>query len=216
MTSDRTEWSYGRFGRFQGMSQNISYTLNNQKLRQFFDWLRGRRSETPAEANNTETDEEVPLEDANIDPELRRARQGGEKKKEKAKVDEDGYLVFSMPWSLSISYGISMFEDRSKQINVRRMRYPFSFTQSLNFSGYLRIADGWNISFSSGYDFDFHEISMTTASLSRDLHCFEMSCDIVLHPYSSFNFTFRAKANELADALKWDKRSSYSSNIEWY
>lgn len=216
VTSDRTEWSYGRFGRFQGMSQNISYTLNNQKLRQFFDWLRGRRSETPAEANNTETDEEVPLEDANIDPELRRARQGGEKKKEKAKVDEDGYLVFSMPWSLSISYGISMFEDRSKQINVRRMRYPFSFTQSLNFSGYLRIADGWNISFSSGYDFDFHEISMTTASLSRDLHCFEMSCDIVLHPYSSFNFTFRAKANELADALKWDKRSSYSSNIEWY
>lgn len=216
VTSDRTEWSYGRFGRFQGMSQNISYTLNNQKLRQFFDWLRGRRSETPAEANNTETDEEVPLEDANIDPELRRARQGGEKKKEKAKVDEDGYLAFSMPWSLSISYGISMFEDRSKQINVRRMRYPFSFTQSLNFSGYLRIADGWNISFSSGYDFDFHEISMTTASLSRDLHCFEMSCDIVLHPYSSFNFTFRAKANELADALKWDKRSSYSSNIEWY
>ncbi|MDE6634708.1 MAG: LPS-assembly protein LptD, partial [Bacteroidaceae bacterium] len=25
---DRTEWSYGRFGRFQGMSQNLSYTLN--------------------------------------------------------------------------------------------------------------------------------------------------------------------------------------------
>ena len=216
VTSDRTEWSYGRFGRFQGMSQNISYTLNNQKLRQLFDRLRGRRSETPAAQSDTETDEEVPLEDANIDPELRHARQGGEKKKEKAKVDEDGYLVFSMPWSLSISYGISMFEDRSKQINVRRMRYPFSFTQSLNFSGYLRIAEGWNISFSSGYDFDFHEISMTTASLSRDLHCFEMSCDIVLHPYSSFNFTFRAKANELADALKWDKRSSYSSNIEWY
>ncbi len=216
VTSDRTEWSYGRFGRFQGMSQNISYTLNNQKLRQLFDRLRGRRSETPVAQSDTETDEEVPLEDANIDPELRRARQGGEKKKEKAKVDEDGYLVFSMPWSLSISYGISMFEDRSKQINVRRMRYPFSFTQSLNFSGYLRIAEGWNISFSSGYDFDFHEISMTTASLSRDLHCFEMSCDIVLHPYSSFNFTFRAKANELADALKWDKRSSYSSNIEWY
>ena len=216
VTSDRTEWSYGRFGRFQGMSQNISYTLNNQKLRQFFDWLRGRRTGTPTGQDATETDEEVPLEDANIDPELRRARQGGEKKKEKAKVDEDGYLAFSMPWSLSISYGISMFEDRSKQINVRRMRYPFSFTQSLNFSGYLRIADGWNISFSSGYDFDFHDISMTTASLSRDLHCFEMSCDIVLHPYSSFNFTFRAKANELADALKWDKRSSYSSNIEWY
>ena len=56
----------------------------------------------------------------------------------------------------------------------------------------------------------------STASVSRDLHCFEMSCSVVLRPYSSFNFTFRARANELADALKWDKRSSYSSNIEWY
>ena len=180
--SDRTEWSYGRFGRFQGMSQNISYTINNQKLKQFFDWLRGRRTgKTSASAEET-ADEDVPLEDANIDPELRKAREGGGKKKQQAKVDEDGYLVFSMPWSLSISYGISMFEDQSKKINVRRMRYPFSFTQSLNVSGYLRIADGWNITFSSGYDFNYHEISMTTASLSRDLHCFEMSCDIVLHP----------------------------------
>ena len=57
---------------------------------------------------------------------------------------------------------------------------------------------------------------MTTASLSRDLHCFEMSCSVVLRPYSSFNFSFRARANELADALKWDKRSSYSTNIDWY
>ena len=131
-------------------------------------------------------------------------------------VDEDGYLRFSLPWSFTVSYGISMAEDRSKQINVRRMRYPYSFTQTMNFSGYLRIAEGWNISFTSGYDFNYHELSMTTASVSRDLHCFEMSCSVVLRPYSSFNFTFRARANELADALKWDKRSSYSSNIEWY
>ena len=57
---------------------------------------------------------------------------------------------------------------------------------------------------------------LQNGSVSRDLHCFEMSCSVVLRPYSSFNFTFRARASELADALKWDKRSSYSSNIEWY
>ena len=39
------------------------------------------------------------------------------------------------------------------------MRYPYKFTQTLNFSGNIRISDGWNISFSSGYDFDNHEIS---------------------------------------------------------
>lgn len=213
VTSDRTEWSYGRFGRFQGMSQNLSYTFNNETLSKLFS----RRSDRSTASNNeTDTDTDTDAEDANIDPDLRNAKKGGKQKKQKAKVDEDGYLRFSLPWSFTVSYGISMAEDRSKQINVRRMRYPYSFTQTMNFSGYLRIAEGWNISFTSGYDFNYHELSMTTASVSRDLHCFEMSCSVVLRPYSSFNFTFRARANELADALKWDKRSSYSSNIEWY
>ena len=213
VTSDRTEWSYGRFGRFQGMSQNLSYTFNNETLSKLFS----RRSDRSTASNDeTNTDTDTDAEDANIDPDLRNAKKGGKQKKQKAKVDEDGYLRFSLPWSFTVSYGISMAEDRSKQINVRRMRYPYSFTQTMNFSGYLRIAEGWNISFTSGYDFNYHELSMTTASVSRDLHCFEMSCSVVLRPYSSFNFTFRARANELADALKWDKRSSYSSNIEWY
>lgn len=213
VTSDRTEWSYGRFGRFQGMSQNLSYTFNNETLSKLFS----RRSNRSTASNDeTDTDTDTDAEDANIDPDLRNAKKGGKQKKQKAKVDEDGYLRFSLPWSFTVSYGISMAEDRSKQINVRRMRYPYSFTQTMNFSGYMRIAEGWNISFTSGYDFNYHELSMTTASVSRDLHCFEMSCSVVLRPYSSFNFTFRARANELADALKWDKRSSYSSNIEWY
>lgn len=215
VTSDRTEWSYGRFGRFQGMSQNLSYTFDNNTWRKWMDKLHGRKNNDSMD--QTDNDEELELEDANIDPDLIDARKGGKKKKkEKARVDKDGYLAFSMPWSLTVSYGITMAEDRSKQINVRRMRYPYSFTQTLNASGFLRIADGWNISFSSGYDFDMHKISMTTMSLARDLHCFEMSASIVLKPYSSFNFTFRARSSELADALKWEKRSSYSTNVEWY
>lgn len=217
VTSDRTEWSYGRFGRFQGMSQNLSYTFNNQTWKKLMDKLHGRgKSSTSADVVSTDAST-TNAEDANVDPDLRTGHDGGKgKKKEKAKVDADGYLTFSIPWSLTLSYGITMAEDRTKQINVRRMRYPFSFTQTLNASGYVRISDGWNISFNSGYDFEMHRISMTTMSLSRDLHCFEMSASIVLKPYSSFNFTFRARASELADALKWDKRSSYSTNVEWY
>ncbi len=215
VVGDRTEWSYGRFGRFQGMSQNLSYTLNNNTFKELRAFFRGEKRKKSEEQTDTE-DEETRLEDANIDPVLQRSRTEGKKKKVKARIDEDGYLAFTIPWSLSLSYGISMYEDKSKEINVRRMRYPYSFSQTFNASGYVRIADGWNISFSSGYDFNQKRLSMTTASLSRDLHCFEMSCQVVLKPYSSFNFTFRAKASELADALKWDKRSSYSTNVEWY
>ena len=211
VTGNRTEWSYGRFGRFQGMSQNLSYTFNNETFRKLFSKKERQSDEEDEESTDAETD----LEDANVDPDLRES-QKGDTSKEAATVDDDGYLKFTMPWALTVSYGISMREDQSRKINPKRMRYPYSFTQSLNFSGYLRIAEGWNITFSSGYDFNYHELSMTTASLQRDLHCFSMSCSVVLRPYSSFNFTFQAKASELADALKWDKRSSYSSNIEWY
>lgn len=215
VTSDRTEWSYGRFGRFQGMSQSLAYTFNNQTWQKLLDLFQGRRRNDNATTADTQTETDD-TEDANVDPDLKAAQQSKGRKKEKARIDKDGYLAFSIPWSLSLSYGITMAEDRTRQINVRRMRYPFSFTQTLNASGYVRIAQGWNIAFSSGYDFEMHKISMTTMSLARDLHCFEMSASVVLKPYSSFNFTFRARASELADALKWEKRSSYSTNVEWY
>ena len=78
------------------------------------------------------------------------------------------------------------------------------------------MSEGWNINFSSGYDFENKAISMTTASLSRDLHCFSMSASVVLAPYTSYNFTFRANAATLSDALKYDKRSGISKVIEWY
>ena len=133
-----------------------------------------------------------------------------------AEVDDDGYLKFSMPWSLTVSYGITMSEDRSKPINVKTMRYPYRFTQNLNFSGNLKLSEGWNVNFSSGYDFEAKEISMSTVNITRDLHCFSMSCGLVFGRYQSYNFTISANASMLKDALKWDKRSSYSSNVEWY
>ena len=217
VVSDRTEWSYGRFGRFQGMSQNISYTFNNDTFRKLWGKVSGNNGEETAPAEDETEDGYESIDDANIDPDIKEAREANKNQKsKKASVDEDGYLAFRMPWSVTVSYGITMREDRTKPIRRSNMRYPYKYTQNLNFSGYLRIADGWNISFSSGYDFNYKELSMTTASLSRDLHCFEMSCSVVLRPYSSFNFCFRARASELADALKWDKRSGYSNNIEWY
>ena len=103
-----------------------------------------------------------------------------------------------------------------KRFNKKTMRYPYTFSQNLNISGSLRISDGWNISFSSGYDFDYKKISMTTASLNRDLHCFNMSCSVTLAPITSYNFSFRCNASTLTDALKYDKRSGFSNAVQWY
>ena len=214
---EHTEYSRGRFGRFQGMSQNISYTLNNEKVGNFFKWLRGERvKKKDKDKDNADDDYDTGVE-TNIDDEMEAGKHGAKKTNAgMAETDEDGYMLFSLPWSLRIGYGITMRENTSGDFNYDTMRYPYKFTQQLNFSGNIRLADGWDISFGSGYDFETKKISMTTASLSRDLHCFNMSCYVTLAPYTSYNFSFRCNAATLTDALKYDKRSSFSNAVQWY
>ena len=208
---NHTEWGKGRFGRFQGMSQNISYTLTPEKIKRFF----GGGDDTDRNRNNDD-DDDTGVE-TNVDDDMIKAQNGAKKKTaSKAETDEDGYMRFSIPWSVTFGYGVTMRENTSDKFNKKTMRYPYKFTQNLNFSGNIRISDGWNISFSSGYDFEEHDLSMTTASLQRDLHCFSMSCSVVLAPYTSYNFSFRCNAATLTDALKYDKRSGYSNAVQWY
>ena len=218
---NRTEYSYGRFGRFQGLSKNISYSLDNKKVMNMINWLLGKKTDKDKDKDkgkkNGKDEEYDTGVDTNIDPEMEAAKHAGEKKEAGvAETDEDGYMKFSIPWTFSIGYGITMRENTSGNFNYDTMRYPYKFTQNMNFAGSIRLSEGWNISFSSGYDFENKKISMTTASLSRDLHCFNMSCSVVLAPYTSYNFSFRCNAATLTDALKYDKRSSYSNAVQWY
>ena len=213
---DHTEWSYGRFGRFQGMSQSFSYSFNNQTISKLFNRDKSKSTSLGDEDEDEEDEDETDPEMQNVDPERKKAKNAVGKESSGGGVDEDGYLKFSLPWNFSVSYGVSMQENTQAQINEKRMRYPYKLTHTLNFSGFVQIAKGWNINFSSGYDFNYHKLSMTTASLSRDLHCFNMSCSVVLMPYTSYNFTFQANASTLSDALRWKKQSSYSSNLDWY
>ncbi len=221
LSEHTTYWGLGKIGRFQGISQNLSYTLSNEKVAKLFKWLRGEKVDKDKNKGKTgqnDDDEWDPNVKTNVDEDMEKAKHGAKRKGgSKAETDEDGYMAFQLPWSLSFGYGITMREDQTlSKFNYNTMRYPYKFTQNLNVSGNLRISDGWNISFSSGYDFDNKKISMTTASLNRDLHCFNMSCSVVLAPYTSYNFSFRCNASTLTDALKYDKRSSYSNAVQWY
>lgn len=224
--SDETEYHYGRFGRFQGMSQNFSYTLNPETIAKLFgkggDKKKGRGDKSDDDDDDTDND-------TNSDPVMKKGQKAVENKNMRAETDEDGYMRFSMPWSLTFSYGVTLRENTGGKFGSRRLvsveengdsiyigRYNYSISQNLNFSGNIRLSQGWNISFTSGYDFNYHKLSMTTASLRRDLHCFSMSCSVVIAPYTSYNFSFRCNAATLTDALKYDKRSGYSNNVKWY
>lgn len=207
--NDRTEWSYGRFGIFQGYSSSFSYTFNNDTWKKWKAFFRGEKAEDDKGSGQTEGEE-------NAEGEEGTEGVSGKRKKEKAAVDSDGYQAFKMPWSINVNYGFGITEDRSGEINKKKMRYPYKYTQNLSINGNIKISNKWAISFNSGYDFDAKEIVQTSFNITRDLHCFSMSAS--LSPFGRwkyYNFTIRANASILQD-LKWEQRSQTQSNIQWY
>ncbi len=208
VVGNRTEWSYGRFGRFQGASKNFSFTFNNSTFKKLKEKWSKRKKKDEDKNSDTETEEG---EDGEVND---MSTKSEEKKADQ--LDADGYMAFNMPWSFSISYGITMAEDRSADIDIKSMRYPYKFTHNLNGSGSLRLSTGWNVSFSSGWDFTANKLSMTTVNISRDMHCFNISCGLVFGTFTSYNISLRANASTLTDALKYDKKSSYTNSIQWY
>ena len=221
IVGNTTEWSHGRFGRFQGMSKNLSYTFNNQSFKKI------KKSILKLLGRDKDEDEEAEGKEKKLNEDDESLAENGSKRKGRGDeegaaedsgngLDKDGYMKFNIPWSFSISYGITMAEDRSADINIKSMRYPYKFTHNLNFSGTLKLSSNWNISASSGWDFTYHKLSMTTVNISRDMHCFNMTCGLVFGTYTSYNITLRANASTLTDALKYDKKSSYSSSVKWY
>ncbi len=207
VVGNRTEWSYGRFGRWSGYGSSFSYTFNNDTWKKWKEKFSGKKRDegTGNDENTNDEEQQSP------------ANEGENKKKvKKAEADADGYQTFKMPWSLNLNYSFNISEDRTKPINRKNMRYPYRYTHNLSASGNVKISNKWAISFNSGYDFEAKKIVQTSLNITRDLHCFSMSA--ALSPFGVwkyYNFTIRANASILQD-LKWEQRSQTQSNIKWY
>ncbi len=206
VVGDRTEWSYGRFGRFQGSGSSFSYSFDNNTWKKWFG-----KKEDEKDKNKPKVDK--PQGDTSS---TEGTTEGSDKKEKKAEVNSDGYLPFKMPWSFNVSYSFNLRENTSAKINEKTMRYPFRLTHTLSGSGNVKLSDKWAFTFQGSYDFDAKKIAQTTCNITRDLHCWSMTCSLSpFGTYRSYNFTIRANSSMLQD-LKWEQRSSASSNIKWY
>jgi len=118
---------------------------------------------------------------------------------EGALLDEYGYPVFNVPWSLAVSYNLSY----TKTITQPVVR------QTLSFNGNVSLTKKMAITYTSGYDFKMKEITMTQIGISRDLHCWDMSFNWVPNgSMKMWNFTIRVKAAILSD-LKYERRKDF-------
>lgn len=184
------------WGRLSSTGTSFSYNFNNDTFKKLF----GRRgkSEEQSTDGSGETSEKKSKK--------KTSTSAGE-------FDPDGYLHWSFPWNLSVSYSVSYGYGT---FNKKKMEYNGKWTQNLSFSGSINPTPNWNFSFSASYNFDLKKIAYMNCNISRDLHCFTMTASFVpLGPYKSYNFHIAVKSSLLSD-LKYDKRSSYNDAVDWY
>jgi hypothetical protein len=110
---------------------------------------------------------------------------------------------FDIPWSMRLNYALNY----SKPYGADAIS-----SQSVTFTGDIKLTDYWKIGYSSGYNFASKEMTITKIDMHRDLHCWEFSFSwIPIGQYRRFDFTLRVKANTLKD-LKISKRAFWYDN----
>lgn len=111
------------------------------------------------------------------------------------------YADFSIPWDFRFDYSLRY----SKPNPVANP----SVNQTVEFNGNISLTKNWQIGFSSGLDIQKMEVSFTQFNVFRDMHCFQMSLNLVPFGYrQSYSFTIRATAAMLQD-LKLSKQESF-------
>jgi hypothetical protein len=204
-----TRWEKNRtIGRLTSTGTSFSYTLNNETFKTLFGGKKDQKVKDPKQ-NETAPNTNTQISQKEIDA----ANKEKKETEEKGTYDSDGYMVWSVPWSLSINYSMRYgYSDFNKEI----LEYNRKITHSLGFSGNLTLTKGWIFNMSSTYDFDAKKLAYTNLNISRDLHCWQMTAGVVpFGPYRSYNFSISVKSSLLKD-VKYDKRGNAYNAVPWY
>ena len=120
------------------------------------------------------------------------------------------YYDFSIPWNIGFNYVISY---GIQYVNNGTTGYKQNVTQTIGFNGSINLTPKTGISFTSGFDIQNRKLTTTSISITRDLHCWQMSFVwIPFGTHKSWSFNIGVKASSLAD-LKYDKSQSMYDNL---
>jgi len=115
---------------------------------------------------------------------------------------------YNIPWDINANYSISYNK------GYKSAAYADT-TQSLNFSGNIKVTSKWKAGIRSGYDFDTKKITYTSIDIYRDLHCWEMLFNwIPIGFHKSYTLTIRVKANILKDLKYEHKRDWFTPDYD--
>ena len=113
----------------------------------------------------------------------------------------DQFIDWTVPYNLSFNYVLSYNKNYFGGNNT--------VSQAITLTGDVSITPNWKIGYNSGYDFTNKQLTPTMINLYRDLHCWEMSFNLVpFGSFQSYTFTLNAKARMLQE-LKLTRRRAW-------
>ncbi len=122
----------------------------------------------------------------------------------------NAYYDFSLPWNIGFNYAVnySVSYVNNGTTGIRR-----NITQTIGFNGSITFSPKMAATFSGGYDITTNKLTTSSISITRDLHCWQMSFSwIPFGYYKSWSFHIGVKAASLQD-LKYDKSQSMYDNL---
>ena len=106
------------------------------------------------------------------------------------------FVDFNIPWQLSFSYSLYF----SQQFRPDYSGFTKTISSNVSFNGSFNLTPKWNFSTNGYYDFSSHKIQTFQMSISRDMHCWQMSINVTpIGLYRFFSFTINPKASVLQD-----------------
>jgi lipopolysaccharide assembly outer membrane protein LptD (OstA) len=113
----------------------------------------------------------------------------------------NAFVDFNVPWNISFFYNFNYSNTgEDKQV-----------VQTVNTSGDFNITPKWKVQFNSGYDFQNKNIALTSFSIYRDLHCWDMSISWVpFGPFQRYSVDLKVKSSILQDLKLSKRREAYN------
>lgn len=181
---DKLTWARGNLGRITHLGWSTGYTWRSSSSNQ--PTKNDINSQYPEYSNPYYFDPNNP-----IPPDIRRTMMTAK------------YYDFSIPWNFGFNYSVNYSNNGLKK----------TITNSLGFNGSINLTPKMGVTFTGGYDFDDKKLTPGTVSLSRDLHCWQMSFTCVPFGYrKSWSFNISALSTMLQD-LQYEKSSSFYDNL---
>lgn len=197
---------YGTIARLVGTSYSISPSINQDTFKKWFG-KGGKGKDTPPDDSPLNEGEDSDME---VDDTSRPRASLFAKKDDGSQYDSDGYLKNEIKWNLTFNYSMAYSWDMSN-FNQKTNEYKGKITQNLGLSGSIQPTKNWNFNFTTSYDFDNKKFAYLNCSLSRNLHCWNISASFIpIGPYTSYYVSLRVNSSMLQD-LKYEQRSRRSS-----